>query len=90
MIGLEVDGSVGPVGWQELLGEVEVGAPLPVGDPILEDFSVGFDRNVPDDSGGGEGDVWEGDVGWRPRYVLVGSGLDGGKAQRTVANAGVG
>ena len=90
MVGLQVDGSVGPVGWQELLGEVEVGASLPIGDPVLEDFAVGLGRNVPDDPGCGEGDVWEGDVGWGPGHVLVSSGLDGGKAQRTVANAGVG
>ena len=51
MVGLQVDGSVGPVGWQELLGEVEVGASLPIGDPVLEDFAVGLGRNVPDDPG---------------------------------------
>ena len=51
MVGLQVDGSVGPVGWQELFGEVEVGASLPIGDPVLEDFAVGLGRNVPDDPG---------------------------------------
>lgn len=73
--GFQIDCPEGSVGWQKFpgkVGRIWSVLELSIGDPVVEDLSIGLAWDIPNDTGSGQANIWN--TKWR-RHFIAGSRL---------------